>query len=100
VGVGVGVGGVGFGALPGLNPALFVENGGATLDRVVLEGGSGARLESHASFSGCTIRGGEGGGSCYAAALDVGAVSGPLRPFWRPFCLRFTYVPPVLVTKC
>ena len=26
-------------------------------------------------------------------------VSGPLRPFWRLFWLRFTYVPPVLVTK-
>jgi hypothetical protein len=26
-------------------------------------------------------------------------VSGPLCPFWRPFRLRFTDVPPVLVTK-
>eukprot|EP01047_Picozoa_sp_COSAG01_P035721 COSAG01_NODE_2756_length_7129_cov_15.029730_11_plen_170_part_00 len=34
-----------------------------------------------------------------AIARAYNVVSGPLRPFWRPFWLRFTYVPPVLVTK-
>jgi hypothetical protein len=28
-----------------------------------------------------------------------GLVRRPLRPFWRPFWLRFTYVTPVLVKK-
>jgi hypothetical protein len=30
---------------------------------------------------------------------ELAEVSGPLRPFCRPFWLRFTYAPPVLVTK-
>jgi hypothetical protein len=34
-----------------------------------------------------------------ADATALEQVSGPLRPCWRPFWLRFTYVPPVLVTK-
>jgi hypothetical protein len=32
------------------------------------------------------------------AAADE--VRRPLRPFWRPFSLRFTYVTSVLVKKC
>jgi hypothetical protein len=33
------------------------------------------------------------------AALAAMMVSGPLRPLWRPFGLRFTCVPPDFATK-
>jgi hypothetical protein len=47
---------------------------------------------------------GDGLGSSVAisadgSALVLGAVRRPLRPLWRPFRLRFTYVTSVLVKK-
>jgi hypothetical protein len=62
-------------------------------------GGAGAYGAYGASQPGVGAYGGGGGAYMGGHGAMGGQVRRPWRPFWRPFCLRFTYVTSVLVKR-